>query len=287
MIDIREQLNEFYRQHGHFGLIRDERESRFALARRLQLTEDQLPPVDIAALPDSLGVASWLQIEDQMQIGSCQGHARTSAEELAIYRETRGEIVQLNRMFAYITSQIIDDIRGDQGSTLSGGAAASQKFGTCLEALWPYPGYYTRSIPTPCFDDAKQRRLRYSQTLRSYDEVLRWLVHGLGGVVIGIGWNHTCEPDAQGLVTSYKPGGGGHALAILDWTKRFVDAQQQPFLEMVNSWSRRWGVQGRAFIAPKVIEYWCQQETVLGYSDLDGPDIKPRSFDWVKGRVIA
>jgi hypothetical protein len=283
----RDQIAEYYRQHGHFGLIRDAREQTFAAARDVKLSDDQLPPVEIATLPDSLGVASWMQIEDQLQVGSCQGHARTSAEELAIYRETRGEIVQLNRMFAYLTSQRMDNIRGDSGSTISGGAAAAQQYGSCLEALWPYPGYYTQAIPPACFPEAQQRKLRFSKTLRSYDEVLRWLVHGMGGIVIGIGWNNTCEPDADGCVTAYRSGGGGHAVALLDWNKRFLDSTKRPFIELYNSWSRRWGVQGKAYIAPKVIEYWCEHETVIGYSDLDGLSIKPRSFDWLKGRVIA
>ena len=283
----RDRINEFYREHGHYGLIRDIREKAFTLAGDFPLRDDQLPPIDIATLPDSLGVANWMQIEDQLQVGSCQGHARTSAEELAIYRETRGEIVQLNRMFAYLTSQRIDNIRGDNGSTISGGAEASQQYGSCLESLWPYPGYYTSTIPRACFNEAENRKLRCSKTLRSYDEVLRWLVHGIGGVVIGIDWNNTCEPDSQGCVTSYRPGGGGHALALLDWNKRFVDGAKQPFIELYNSWSRRWGVQGKAYIAPKVIEYWCANETVIGYSDMAGPSIQPRSFDWVKGKVIA
>ena len=287
MNDPKLQVDDYYRRHGHYGLIRDERETAFAAQCDLPLRDDQLPPVDIAALPDSLGVASWMRIEDQLQIGSCQGHARTSAEELAIYRETRGDTPQLNRMFAYLTSQQVDGIRGDSGSTISGGAEASRRFGSCLESLWPYTGHYATNIPANCFEDAKSRRLRFFKTLGNYDEVLRWLAHGLGGVVIGIAWNSSCEPDGQGRVISYKSGGGGHALALLDWNKRYVDAQRQPFIELYNSWSTHWGAQGKAYIAPQVIETWCATQTVIGYSDLDGPSIQPRSFDWLKGKVMA
>lgn len=287
MTDVKKNVEDYYRREGHYGLIRDASEDRFKAANPFALGDDQLPPVDIEKLPMSLGVGNWMQIEDQSQQGACQGHAKTSSEELAIYRSTEGGILQLCRQFSYITSQMIDGIVGDRGSTIAGGAEASKKYGDCLESLWPYTGRYDRNIPQACFADALGRRLRTSMVLRSYDQVLRWLVHGIGGVVIGIGWNGSCTPDADGRITSYHSGGGGHALALLDWSKQFLDSLGRPDIDLFNSWSKRWGVAGRARIAPKVIEYWCENETVIGYSDMQGPDIKPRGFDWINGHVIA
>jgi hypothetical protein len=56
---------------------------------------------------------------------------------------------------------------------------------------------------------------------------------------------------------------------------------------MFNSWSKQWGFHGRAFIHPKVIDFWCKNETVVGYSYMEGKDIKPNTFDWINGKVIA
>lgn len=204
-----------------------------------------------------------------------------SAAELAIYRETKERPPQLNRMYAYLTSQKIDGLRGDVGSTIDGGAKASQDYGECLESLWPYTGRYGgfSSIPAECFTDGKTRVLRTFQTLRSYDQVLRWLVHGMGGIVIGIGWNRTCEPDSRGVISSYRSGGGGHALALLDWNKKFQDSSKRPCVEMFNSWGTGWGKSGIAYIMPSVIEQWCEDETVIGYSDMDGSNIHARPFN--------
>lgn len=283
---ISEEILSYQETHGHFGLVITPQTFAFAAANPLSLRDDQLPAVDIAALPDSLGVASWMQIEDQAQQGSCQGHARTSAGELGYYRET-GSIIQLNRQFAYITSQLEDGFRSDVGSTLEGGASAAKKYGEALESLWPYSGRYDRNIPQACYEDAKNRKLRTSMVLENYDQVLRWLVHGLGGIVIGILWNGSAEPDSQGVVSNYRPSGrSGHALAWLDWTKKFSD-RGRPFIQLANSWGKRWGVNGWSYWSPDAVDLVCRTQTVVGYSDLDGPDIRPRLFDYDSGRVIA
>lgn len=263
----------------HYGLIIGP--ETFAFTRSIPQGVD-LPPVNIADIPQSQKIAEWMRVEDQKQQGSCQGNARTSAEEVAIYRQTRGGIIQLSRQFAYITSQKVDGISGDRGSTIEGGARASQQYGSCLEELAPYTGGYYTQFSQAAYDDAKKRTLTSFVRLQSYDDVLRWLVHGIGGIVIGIGWNSSCEPNSQGRIESYRAGGGGHALALLDWNKTKLDSSGRPYIDMFNSWSTRWGFQGRAFVAPSVIEQWCRGQTVVGYSKMSVEDIKPQSYDWLK-----
>ena len=284
-MNLADTLARYFIDHGHYGLIRNESESAFKTANPFTLNDEQLPPVDVASIPTSMGVSDWMTIENQGQVGSCQGHARTSACELAIYRETKAKPPQLNRMYAYLTSQKVDGIRGDMGSTIDGGAKASQEYGDCLESLWPYSGRYTAfsSIPQACFADGRLRTLRTFQTLRSYEQVLRWLVHGMGGIVIGIGWNRTCEPDNDGKITSYRSGGVGHALALLDWNKAYADSKSNPFIEMYNSWGKGWGNSGIAYVHPNIIDQWCEDETVIGYSDMDGTAIHARPFDLAGG----
>lgn len=266
--------------HYHYGLIRTPQEKTFA-ATYSSVGLD-LPSVDVGDLPENQQILTWLQIEDQKQQGSCQGNARTSAEEVAIYRQTQGSVIQLSRQFAYITSQQEDGIRGDRGSTIEGGARASQKKGSCLEELAPYTGRYYTEFSQAAYDDAVKRKLTSYIRLENYDEVLRWIVHGVGGCVIGIGWNSTMEPNSLGKIESYRSGGGGHALALVDWNKRFLDGSGKPYITMANSWSKRWGAGGVAYIKPSIVDYWCQNETVVGYSKMSVQDIRPKSYDWLK-----
>jgi C1A family cysteine protease len=274
-------LKKFFNKHGHYGLIRNRKvEEEFCSANPYSFGDDVIPPVDINLIPVSMGINKWLKTENQQQLSSCVGHGSTSAAEIAFYRETR-LVEQFNRMFAYRTAQMIDGITGDRGAMITGAGKASMKFGHCLESIWPYVNRYQTKLPAECFKDAEKRKIRMYKALRSYDDVLRWLVHGIGGVHIGIDWNSSMDNyDSKGRITKYSQGGGGHALCLGDWNKEFLDDKGQPFIEMFNSWGVNWGVGGRAYIHPKVVDYWCKAEVVIGYSDMDGEAVKPRTYDW-------
>jgi len=278
VIDFAKAVADYFRRFKHYGLIRDDREKAFKAANPFVLPEADFPAIDYASLADRMGTSNWLRTEDQSQIGSCQGQMLATVAEMSIQAATRVAL-QLSAMWAYLQSQKIDGIRGDNGSTLSGGSEAGQTVGLCLESLFPYPGRYSTAIPAGCVADAATRKLRMSQNLPDYEAVMKWLRHGVGGVGIGIDWNSYCEPDNQGCITTYRSGGGGgHAIALVDWNKQFLDQYKRPFIELKNSWSRRWGVNGSAFIHPKVIDYWCQNETVMGYSDMQGDGVHPREI---------
>lgn len=281
MSDVKQQLEDFRKAHGHYGLVRTGDDKLFAAANPFALPEADFPPVDYAHLPESAGVKEWQQVENQASVGSCQGHAKTDAEELAIYRAT-GQIVQLNRAFSYWTSQQIDGIRGDVGSTISGGCKASQKYGTCLESIQPYTGRYVTQFSKECFTDAATRKLEKFMALPNYDAVLRWLYYGIGGIVIGIQWDDSCEGDADGKVERHRPGprSGGHALSLLDWNTRFRDAKNRPYIARKNSWGINYSQQGWDYIHPDVIEQWCHTEDVFGYGSLNGTGIIPASVNW-------
>lgn len=276
----KEAIIDFHREHGHYGLIRDEANDKaFRAANPFALPEKDFPPVDYAALPESQGVAAFMQVENQGGVGSCQGHAKSSAEELAIYRAT-GQILQLNRGFSYYTSQRIDGIRGDNGSTIKGGGEASMKYGSCLESLQPYTGLYTTQFSQACYDDALTRRLFKKMAMPNYDAVMRWLYYGVGGIVIGISWNNGQEGDDKGRVESYVARGGGHALALLDWNTKFKDSKGRPYISRFNSWGKNYSQNGVDYIAPHVIDEWCDSEDVIGYGSLNGVGVWPNKLDW-------
>lgn len=277
---------EFALVHGHFGWQAEREDwSRCPAARLAAMPV--ATEIDIGALPPSMQVGQWMAIENQGPVGSCAGHARTSCQELAYYRQTRGQTIQLNRMFAYLSAQRRDGIVGDNGSTISGNCDAAREWGTCVEELWPYSGSYPlggwRAIPQPCWDEAPRFRIQSWKPLANYAEVLAWLVHGVGGVDIGIQWN--VDPDREGKVERYRRSGGGHSVALLDWDKSFVDGQGRPYIDLFNSWGGDWGRAGRCRVHPDVIDQWCQDQTVVGTSDMR--DIKPRPFDWIHESFFA
>lgn len=272
-----EQVADYFAQYKHYGLVQRETEPAFKSANPFALPEADFPAIDYASLPERMGTSDWLRTEDQGQIGSCQGQMLATVAEMSIYAATK-QTVQLSAMWAYLQSQKVDGIRGDNGSTLSGGSEMAQSLGLCLESLFPYPSRYITTIPAGCAADAATRKLRTSQALPDYEAVMKWLRHGVGGVGIGIGWNRYCEPDVNGCITRYASGGGGHAVPLVDWYGKFKDEKKRPFIELKNSWSKRWGVNGSAFIKPSIIDYWCKNETVIGYSDMQGDGVYPREI---------
>lgn len=264
-----------------WGWLKDE--ENFSSPLMLAMRDDgplDLPEVDIDSLPVTGGIADWLQMEDQGRMGACAGHAATSCAEIAYHRQTGGKIIQFNRRFQYLAAQKIDGISGDRGSTISGNATSMQQVGMPLEVSWPYVAEYPRggwqAIPGKLWQEAKQFRIRLWRDLKNYSEVVKWLVHGIGGVDIGIQWN--VEPDSLGRVLSYRQAGGGHSVTLGDWNKRFLDRRKRPFIRLANSWGLRWGIRGWADVHPDIVDEWCDRQTVVGISDM--LNIVPRPIDW-------
>ena len=99
----------------------------------------------LRSVPDEVDF-TWHRQENQMRQGSCQGHSLSSCLEGCYWIDSGGKTVDLSRNAAYRFSQQEDGIRGDQGSTLSGGVTAARK-GICEEKWFPYTETYARSIP--------------------------------------------------------------------------------------------------------------------------------------------
>lgn len=254
-----------------------------------QAPDPKLAIVDYKSLPKSMGVANWMQIEDQGQEGSCRGHSTTSCMELAYWRETKGKVIQYSRQFSYLSGQKIDGIAGDNGSSMTGGSQAAIKYGMPLESDYQYPiggryppgGYL--AIPATVWTAAKATTLASYRILKSYDEVMSWLKEGIGGVGIGIPYTDALESDPI-KVDRYdprEPSKGGHAMAWLDWNTEFRDSRGRPYIDNFNSWKDKWGYHGRKFFHPDVVEVICEKCQVVGYANVLGSMIQPREFDWL------
>ncbi len=157
---------------------------------------------------------------DQEQQGACQGHALALIFAICYWLCT-GQVLHFSRAAAYYLSQRRDGIRGDNGSTLSGGQWVATVHGLCLEEHWPYPDRY---------DPTEPRGIQYPFKLVSAQPtddpglVREALDMGLM-VQDGIGWNGSVS---RTLVTNYVGGGGGHSTVL--WTKK------GPNYRRLNSW---------------------------------------------------
>jgi len=162
----------------------------------------------------------WHVVEDQGPVGSCQGVAMSSVLEHCYFIDTAGENVSLSKMAAYRFSQEEDGIKGDTGSTLSGGAAAAKK-GVCEERFFPYAEEYQRKIPSIARSNRSKFRIEVAQKLSGPDyseQVRRWIGSGKGSVVIGVKWTKSMDQDRISKYV-YRGSGGGHAVAITGYTK--------------------------------------------------------------------
>lgn len=247
-------------------------------------------------LPKRVDFRDVLKIEDQGSMGSCQGHALSTCAEGCYYIATKGEKIQLSRLFAYLGSQKMSGIDGDSGSTLHGGAKLSTECGICLESVLPYPNPVRyprgghRSIPENAWDEARKFRIRTTKFIEEEPECKQWIGSGAGFINIGIAWGNGMTPNSKGAVMDFRPGGGGHAVSLtgyLPCEEVDIDTPEGYVYILDNSWNVRWGIGGRAFVAPRAVRQMLTHRftTFLGMSDMQ--DVKPRSVDFTKESVIS
>lgn len=246
----------------------------------LEASASEMPPMRFAA-PDEIDPTTWHRIEMQGSMGSCQGQALSSCCEFA-YRIATDTIIQFSAMWCYLMTQKEDGLLGrDQGSTIDGGRRVAMKHGICPLEFFPYPNpvRYSTKIPQAAIDEAPKYRIRSHVICRNYDDVFGFLSRGLGGVEIGIGWNGTMTPDTNGVIKSYRGGGGGHALCYLGY-------KRNGNLFLANSWSETWGRRGWAEVTPDAVNQQCQTRgtVMIGLSDMETPEA--REIDWVKNSVF-
>jgi C1A family cysteine protease len=231
---------------------------------------------------------NWLQVEDQGQIGSCQGQSLTECGEFCYGIET-GRVIQLSRMYAYIRSQMFDNIRTDSGSTLSGGTKCAIE-GICLEEIAKYTSRYPgwNWLTQSMRDAAKDYILKSHTTIKSEEEVKSFIGSGLGIVQIGISWGREMTPDSNGCIKSFSgSGGGGHAVVFCGYVPDSdigCRSSKGYHYLLKNSWSSRWGKGGFAYVDPSAVASMLRHRwtVMIGRSDMGNPTPRPVHVDFTK-----
>jgi len=236
--------------------------------------------------PKKYDPTDWWIIENQGVVGRCAGMAASSVGELAHQIQT-GEIIQFNGHFSYIEAQ--KNSRGlygrDAGSTMSGNLKAAKEKGFCPidwnkdgRPDYPMPARYTTEIPPQAYVYALKYLIKHHMIIKSWDELIQFMFLGLGGVMVGARWGNW-KPNAEGLLTRFVSGGGGHAWTIVGWDFTKDRFNEDVFI-MVNSHGERWGVKGKAYIPVNFFNAMVRDNSteVIGMSDLTTP--APRKIVW-------
>lgn len=240
-----------------------------------------------------LATQGWLKVENQGQIGSCQGQSLTECLEYCYAIVNPNAVMQYSRMYAYLVSQMENNIQTDSGSTLEGGTRAAKK-GICREEIAPYPSNYPgwRWVTQAMREDAKNHRLESVVEMKSAEQIKQFLGSGIGIVQIGIAWGNAMNPDARGCIRSFSPGGGGHAVNFAGYVPDAdvgVQSSAGWWLLLKNSWGTRWGVNGYAYVDPRACDQMLRHQwtSMYGRSDLITPRIRPLPVDWTKESLLG
>lgn len=256
------------------------RKDSLSLDRKRQLGLEQYRgQVFCATVPNSTLVTRY---NGQVLISgnSCAGHACSTVLEICNWIDTKGDEIQLSRMFAYIVGQRESGISGDSGATISGVVAAAKRKGICLEETWPYPSHYTTEIPDDAFREAGQHKLINHSVLGSYSDCWRFLASGVGAIEIGVPWKSSLANNRSGVIEDASGQTyGGHAVAIVGWTTR-TDQQGRNYLILANSHGEGWGAGGFAEVAPHLFDEWGRDDfsELIGASDLQEYGVRDLSF---------
>lgn len=161
---------------------------------------------------------------DQGATSSCVGHACHGFLMAAPLVTGNGP----DPLYIYRQAQKIDEWAGEEpsyyGTTVRAGLKVMQDMQYISEYRWTWTA----------------------------DEVMRWMLAGHGTVILGTNWySGMMVTDKHGYIAPTGRVSGGHAYLA-------IGASQKRGIRILNSWGRKWGDQGRAWMT------WEHLERLLG-----------------------
>ncbi len=191
--------------------------SRFTPEQILAVSSDYLPADKINA-PEAI-----VNVVDQGPVGSCQGQSLAKCFQICYFLAT-GRVLNFSAMCGYIIAQQYDGIRGDRGSTLSGGQLVATSHGMCLERYWPD----TKTYDTRPKTDSFPFKLVSATPTNNPQEIRKALGAGLP-VQTGVAWKESLDEENP---QEYRGRSlGGHSTVL------WGDYQ-------INSWGEQWNQDG-------------------------------------------
>jgi C1A family cysteine protease len=208
----------------------------------------------LAPKPASIDLRPYCTpVENQGNIGSCTGHAITSAIEVLLKR--RGASTELSRLFVYYQERLLEGtVSIDAGAYIRDGIKACYQWGTPQEKLWAYNTRFWSVKPTPAaYADALTRKITRYERCTNFDAVKAALSAGFPVVVGFLVYPSFLSASVAKTGVMPYPGAkerplGGHAVCLVgydDATRRFI---------VKNSWGASWGDRGYFYMDYRVIQ---------------------------------
>lgn len=240
--------------------------------------------------PEEIDPRKAVRHDKQFDMGSCAGFSLTNNGEYlwniatghTVYSDER----QFSQLFAYLETQRVDGLLGsDSGSTIEGGIRISKEVGFLRYEELPYKTPYPRNARTLITQEMRQKasafKIRSHSVLRTYDDCFRYLASGVGSLHTGTIWNNSFYGRNGVLESVSMVNGGGHATAILGYSKR-KDSQNRNYLWRLNSHNDSY-----TEIAPRVIDELLRHRwtVFVGVSDMTTPEPRKLSLDEWKAKL--
>ena len=193
-------------------------------------------------------------VEDQGNLGSCTGHAVSSAMEVILKRQNR--LTEISRLFIYYQARLIEGtVQYDNGAYIRDCIKATNKIGASAERLWQYDIRKYRTNPTPlAYSDASKRKVVSYERCADFTAVKTALSNN-NPVVVGflVYSSFMTKTVAKTGVMPYPNTRservlGGHAVCLVGY-----DDTKQRFIAK-NSWGTGWGDRGYFYMPYDVIK---------------------------------
>lgn len=215
---------------------------------------------DDTPVPKTIDLRGVIKLDNQLEMGSCGGHAGAHGAAGLNWICSAGDSVQrFSRMFLYLMAQKLDGLLGrDQGCTISGLVKAMKTYGVCLEKDFQYPARYHTNVPQSALKAASGHKLIEHVKFRNYEEVFHFMSrkHGvvLGGIPWTTGWDQCNGVAERSNVLSGRER-GGHAQAWLGYSNR-RDRSGRKYLWQANSHGDRWANGGWCETSPDLLQMY-------------------------------
>lgn len=233
--------------------------------KKYNWVEDKPDPRDYIYVPMRFDIPSKVDlrkfsssIEDQGIIGSCTGHAISSAIELV--NKKNNNDFEISRLFIYYQERVFtDSVNQDSGAYIRDGIKAVATYGAPLEDFWPYDvTKFTVKPSDEAYADAAKRKVTKYEKCISIDSVKGALANGYP-VIIGF-YVYSSFEDGDvaktGIMTypdtATEVKKGGHAVLLVGYDDNFNSTEKGYFI-VKNSWGTYWGDRGYFYMPYEVI----------------------------------